>query len=124
MSATVPLGAPIQATLGTTLTRLVVADGVRQVQVSSLSLPFYVVFDNSLDDAGSVPATARHLLPAGVWPINVGSARILLAGVAGGAPVVTLLGGCAGAFGAGVGVAGSAGLTLGQVVGLVRSLFY
>lgn len=116
-------GAPTEKVLGTTLTRLIPGDGVRQIQVSSPDGAVYVVFDNSLDDGAAVPATARQRLPAGVWPVNFDGTRILIAGVAGATPTVSLLGGASGAFGAGVGAGGSGGVTLGQVIGLQRNLF-
>jgi hypothetical protein len=123
VSTTVNKDVPVQVTLGTTLTRLVPGDGVRQIQVSSPDGPFYLVLDSTLDQGGAVPATARHKYPAGVWPILVGPTRILLAGVNGAAPVVTILGGALGQFG-GSGASSSSAFDIGKTVAIQRGLFW
>jgi hypothetical protein len=119
MSVSVTKDVPIQAALGTTLTRVNPGDGVREIQLSTPS-DVYVVYDDTLTDASAVPATARHKLPAGVWTLRVTGTRLLLAGV-GAAITVTLLGGAAGTFGAGAPSA-SGGTSLGVVVGLQSNL--
>lgn len=85
------LDTPVQATLGSTLTRLAPGDGVRTVLVSTPS-DLYLALDDSLDDGASVPATARFLIPGGsVWPLRARGPRPLLAAVSGSVDV-TLLG--------------------------------
>lgn len=121
MSVTANKDVPAQATLGTTLTRVITGDGVREVQLSTPQ-DVYVVYDNSLTDSGAVPATARHRLPAGVWTLRVTSTRILLAGV-NGTVIVTLLGGSAGAFGAAGGASGGGG-GVGLITGLQQGLIF
>jgi hypothetical protein len=96
VSARVELNGELQVSLGTTLTRIVPGDGVREIQVSAQG-DVYLVLDDALDDGDAVPATARHRLPAGLRPIVLGKTRLLLAGVS--ATTITLLGGGRGAFG-------------------------
>lgn len=95
---------PLEVTLATTLTEVIPGDGVGVVQVSAPSA-IYLVYDDSLADGGTVPATARFRIPAGaIWPIEVTGTRILLAavedsvvvgllGVSAGRSVTGLLGG-------------------------------
>jgi len=74
---------PLEVTLATTLTEIIPGDGVRVVQVSAPSA-IYLVYDDSLADGGTVPASARFRIPAGaIWPIEVTGTRVLLAAVEG-----------------------------------------
>lgn len=84
------LGAPLQSTLATTLTRLVPGDGVEIMHLSTPSA-VYLVRDDSLDDGAAVPATARFRIPAGaIWPIPSDGPRPLIAAVEGTVDVTLL----------------------------------
>jgi hypothetical protein len=109
VSARVNLDDPVSVSLGTTLTRIVAGDGVREIQVSC-SADLYLVYDDTLDDGDPVPATARHRIPAGVWPVSIVTGkRLLLAGVS--STTATLLGGRAGQFPPGAAAASLAALS-------------
>jgi hypothetical protein len=96
VSARVELNGELQVSLGTTLTRIVPGDDVHVLQLSTQD-DVYLVLSDTLDDGATVPATARHRLPAGLRSLTLGSTRLLLAGVS--ATTITLLGGGRGAFG-------------------------
>lgn len=83
---------PASTTLSsTTVTRIVPGDDVRLVWVSC-DTDMYLVYDETLADGGSLPATARFRIPANtLWPIEIIGVRPHIA-AASGTPTATVLG--------------------------------
>lgn len=82
MAVSVGIGAPNEATLAVTLTRVTPASGVRTIWGVG-SADWYLVYDDSLDDAGTTPSTRMRIPANTVWPIEYLGKRVLVAAVTG-----------------------------------------
>ena len=79
-------------TLATTLTRIVAGDGVRTIWCTAED-EVLLVYSTTLDDGGTLPATAHHRIPSGVsWPIEIPRGKRVLLAAAAGSVAATLSG--------------------------------
>jgi hypothetical protein len=91
MAIAAGIGAPNEASVGTTLTRIDPGQGARYVYLSA-AVDLYLVYSDSLDEGGVMPASARYRIPANVeHPAEVLGKRMLV-GLLSGTALVSAIG--------------------------------